>query len=376
VPPFHTGIPLTRPMKIVPVVSTLFLFSTGLGFAAVLDSAASCYNSTARILEAQLADPPTKDFTICPATTLSIGIPMSLALTGFTGGDIPLTVIHDDVTIQCGDDGDPQNNCRLSGGFIRFLTIPNHPLVPDRNVTTNNLRLKGLTFTGEMSTVFGWSVGPVVLSAPGNNMVLEDCIFQDLSSEQGVTAVTNDLATWITPAELYPLFSSELTIKGCRFHNVVYGLMVIGNYYQTMRIESATFSEMMYQDFGSGSLGVVANMGGIMTLSESTFDASQVASAAAHWSDDSSTNEVISTFDFRNNENRGIVFVNATDGEAYCEKGLLKQNRNKTFDCLDLFGEGDDTTSSAPASAPAGFSLRVALGVLSFGGAIFLGMVA
>ena len=358
-------------MKIVPVVSTLFLFSSLRGVA--VDSAASCYNSTARILEAQLADPPTKDFTICPATNISIGIPMSLALTEFTGGDIPLTVIHDDVTIQCGDDGDPTNDCRLSGGFIRFLTIPNHPLVPDRNVTTNNLHLKGLTFTGEMSTFFGWSVSPVVLSAPGNNMVLEDCIFQDLTSLQGVTAVTNDRATWITPAELYPPFSSELTLQGCRFHNVVYGVMVVGNYYQTMRIESATFHQMLYQDFGSGSLGVVANMGGIMTLSESTFDASQVASAAAHWSDDSTTTEVISTFDFRNNENRGIVFVNATDGEAYCEKGLLKQNRNKTFDCLDLFGEGDDTTSSAPTS----FSLVLValLGMLSVGGAILLGIV-
>ena len=359
-------------MKIVPVVSTLFLFSS-LGFAAVLDSAASCYNSTARILEAQLADPPTKDFTICPSTTLSIGIPNNLALTEFTGGEFPLTVIHDDVTIQCGDDGDPDNDCRLSGGFIRFLTIPNHPSVPDRNITTNNLHLKGLTFAGEMSTFFGWSVSPVVLSAPGNNMVLEDCIFQDLTSLQGVTAVTNDRATWITPAELYPPFSSELTIKGCDFHNVVYGQTVVGNYYQTMRIESATFHQMLYQDFGSGSLGVVANMGGIMTLSESTFDASQVASAAAHWSDDSSTTEVISTFDFRNNENRGIVFVNATDGEDFCEKGLLKQNRNKSFDCLDLFaGEGDDQTSSGPA----GFSLRVArLAMVSVGGAIFLGIV-
>ena len=351
-------------MKFVPVATILFLLAS-VGVAA--EDEASCYNSTASILQAQLTDPTTKVFKICPATTITIGLPTNFEFTEFAGGDIPLTVIYDDVTIQCGENGDPADDCRLSGGFIQFVTIPNNPFVSDRNVSTNNLLLKGLTFTGEMTEVPGLLGGPVYLSAPGTGMVIEDCYFKDLSGGGGVTAVTNSLAV-ITPAELYPPFSSELTIKGCSFQNVVYGRGVVVNYNQTMSLEGAIFNEMKYQDVGPGTYGLVANIGGVMELSESTFEASEVVSAVAYWWDISPT-DVVSTFEYRNNENSDIVFVNATGREDYCEEGLLKVNHNKSVfgDCVDLFGQSGDS-SSAPR-----FAVAAAL-ILSVG-SIFLGVV-
>ena len=339
-------------MKIIAVVTTLFLFSS-VGFAAEQ----ACYNSTVSILQAQLADPPIKDFQICPGTTINIGIPTNLEFTQFAGGDLPLTVIHDDVTIQCGENGDPNDECSLSGGFVQFVTIPANPFVPDRNISTNNLLLKGLTFTGEIATLPGSSLfgASVALSAPGTGMVIEDCLFKDLSGDKGVVAVSNQ-RNLRTSDELYPPFSSELTVIGCTFHNLVYGYVVVGNFNQTMTIQGANFSEITYQDLGDfdtnlslePTFGLVANLGGVMELFNSTFAASEVVYAVATWFDQNPT-DVNSTFDFLYNEGIDIVFVNVTD-EGYCEEGLLKFDLdNSTLgDCLDLFEQGE-----APSCAPA-----------------------
>ena len=349
IPQLH---PTIRKMKIAAAVTTLFLFSS-VSFAV----AQACYNSTTSILLAQLADPPIKDFQICPGTTINIGVPVNLEFTQFAGGDLPLTVIHDDVTIQCGENGDPNDECSLSGGFIQLVTTPNNPFVLDRNVSTDNLLLKGLTFTGEMAALPGSSLfgASVALSAPGTGMVIEDCLFKDLSGDKGVVAVSNQ-RNLRTSDELYPPFSSELTVIGCTFHNLVYGYVVVGNFNQTMTIQGANFSEITYQDLGDfdtnlslePTFGLVANLGGVMELFNSTFAASEVVYAVATWFDQNPT-DVNSTFDFLYNEGIDIVFVNVTD-EGYCEEGLLKFDLdNSTLgDCLDLFEQGE-----APSCAPA-----------------------
>ena len=293
-----------------------------------------CFNSTSDILMAQLLDPPVKDIKICAGTTISIGIPVNAEFSEFAGGDAPLTVLHDDVTIQCGENGDPNDECIISGGYIQFATLVSNPFVPDRNITTNNLLLKGLTFTGQLTDLPGLVSASVAFAAPGSGMVMENCVFDGLTA---AIAITN-AATLLSGREEYPYFSSDLTVQGCTFNDIAYGASVIVNDGQSMNVVNAVFNDITYMDMGTTPGGLVSSIGGTTSFSDSTFEVFEVATAAAYWVD-APVSGVASSFDFFNIENAGGgVFVNSTTGSDFCAEGLLKIDPvASSSDCLPLF---------------------------------------
>jgi hypothetical protein len=64
-------------------------------------------------------------------------------------------VIKDDVTIQCGIDGRREDNCIIEDGLVQVQTLnvfsrPDGTLKPS-GPSTDNFKLRGITFTGEMA---------------------------------------------------------------------------------------------------------------------------------------------------------------------------------------------------------------------------------
>ena len=298
-----------------------------------------CFNSTTDIILAQLLDPPVKDIKICAGTTITIGIPSNADFTEFAGGDIPLTALHDDVTIQCGDNGNPDDECVITGGYVQFVTEANNPFVPDRNITTNNLLLKGLTFTGQLISLPGFlTTSSIGVSTPGSGMVIEDCVFDGLTAY----SVFTNIGSILSGREEYPYFSSDLTVQRCVFNDIVYGASVILNDGQKIKMTEVVFNNITYGDFGTTTYGLVSSVGGITELSSSSFGASEVVTAAAFWWDISPT-AVASTFEYSNNADLGVSFVVGSGGAAVnatdtCPQGLMKVDLvGATIECLALF---------------------------------------
>ena len=340
-------------MKLQTTVPMIFFVSLMLlSMAGVVEAAGhdlGCYNSTMAIVLAQLQDPPVKVFTICPGTTIDVGIPIDETFANYDGGDVPLTILHDDVTIQCGGGGDPNDNCILNGGFIQLVTVPTNPFLPGQTITTNNLMLKGLTFTGTLTDLPGLESVAAYFSASGKNMTMSLCRFRSLAA----TSVISNSLSLLATVEQYPPFSSEITLQSCSFENVTYGYTIIGNYDQTIKIDGATMNEIQYEDCGcEGYISLIRNIAGVMTLTSSSFANSEVVSAVAYWSntsDMSASSDAVSTFDYSDNiESAGITFVDTDNRTDYCEDGLLKDNmiEGDFGDCLDLFVQAGDSAAT------------------------------
>jgi hypothetical protein len=299
-----------------------------------------CYNSTTAIVQAQLADPPVKSFNICPGTTIKVGLPANAEFTQFVGGDLPLSALHDNVTIQCGAKGDPADRCIFTGGYFQLVTSPVVALVQGRKVSTNNLRIKGLTFTGQLTTqVPGVATSSIALGAPGTGMIFEDCSFKNLTSDFIITNSRNSL----TAPEDLPFYSSELTVRNCTFENITYSSGVIANLRQNMTVTNSRFDNIKWAKCAScppSTLPVflVGNLAGSMKLSNNTFGASDIVQTAAAWLNFTS-NGVPSILMYSNNTKSGdLIIVNATGRQDYCEAGLLFQNSSNGFgECLNLF---------------------------------------
>ena len=141
-------------MKLYPSSSSDFLLFGAIAcllvqYIASADDSSDCYNSTLAILMAQLQG--SKDFILCPHTTIDIGVPANAQFTAFINGDYPLAILGDGVTVQCGYDGSSTNNCVLNGGFVQLVSIPNNPFLPTK-ITSNDLKVQGLTFSGTLQS--------------------------------------------------------------------------------------------------------------------------------------------------------------------------------------------------------------------------------
>jgi hypothetical protein len=293
----------------------------------------NCYNSTRAIFNAQLANPPVKFFKICPRTTINIGIPANTEFTEFVGGDIPLAAIHDDVTIQCGERGDPADRCILSGGYIQLVTSPTTALVPGRNISTNNLRIKGLTFTGQLTDLPGLVTASVSIGAPGTGMIVQNCVFRNLTA---YSVLTNTRSS---------NYSSELSVQSCYFENITYSGGVITNFRQTMNITRSLFNRIKWKKCPTCPpsnttlpIFLVGNVAGSMKFTRNTFGTSEIVQSALIWFN-LTTNGIPSKLSYARNYKYGdFVILNATSRTDYCGAGLLIRNSSTGFgQCSDLF---------------------------------------
>jgi len=313
---------------------------------APVPAAPTCFSTTTEILLAQLANPPVKNIVICPGTTINIGLPANAEFSEFVGGDIPLTPLHDDVTIMCGDDGSSDNECKISGGLVQMATSVSNPFVQGK-ITTHNLKVKGLTFTGDLTSIPGFGSVSVLLSAPGDNMVFEDCLFQFIKAEQ---IVGNQRNTLTDPLD-YPSFSSSVTFDRVWFADVAYGASILTNADQTMNLKEVSFENLMHEDCGCNPpIPVINNIRGIMDMSDSSFRVADVVTSVVYWSAFTNT----SSFSFSGNTQTGVQIIDKDirDPSEYCEGGLMvdrEQDGSLGTECYQLF---QDFSTPPPGSIP------------------------
>ena len=202
-----------------------------------------CFTSTSDMLTAQIGGQ--KDLVICPNTTIPIGLPTDGTFSSFAGGDLPLTAVADNVTIKCGEDGKSSNYCALDGGLVQFVTSPAIAQAPQLPIiTTHNLKLQGITFTGTLAGLPGAGELSVILSTQGQNVVFEDCVFANLTTVNKVLALDNNA---LVPPEAFPPGSVSLTIKDSLFSGITYASEVIENSNQTLILENVIFEDLKYQ---------------------------------------------------------------------------------------------------------------------------------
>lgn len=228
-------------MKVSCCNSFLLLATVSLAaFEVVTAADDDCFTTSLAIVEAQVTG--ARDFVICPNTTIEIGVPTDAAYTDFVDGDIPLTVVADDVTIKCGEDGKSSNNCVLNGGLIQFVTSAVLTQAPGLILTSNNLMVQGLTFKGILTTFPGVESVPVTLASPGKNIVFDDIIFESVRANMMflLGPTTN------SPTDSFPPGASHVTLKNSVFRNVAYGDVVVENIDQSLILDGVVFENVMH----------------------------------------------------------------------------------------------------------------------------------
>eukprot|EP00978_Attheya_sp_CCMP212_P032288 scaffold125421_cov58-Attheya_sp.AAC.1 len=143
-------------------------------------------------------------YVVCPNTEFLIGTQLSQGAT-FLGGDFPIGVFLPGLHIMCGKSGSSENKCMLSGGQEQITSLVStdllealFPLLPELvpglaeypkklprgfQLDTSDLIIEGMTFTNfsmfpENKGGDGLLHAPLHLISPGQNMAVQDCIFE------------------------------------------------------------------------------------------------------------------------------------------------------------------------------------------------------
>lgn len=242
------------------------------------------------------------------------------ALTATQFGDFPLIVIQDNVEILCGEDGSSANNCVFTSGLIQFITLASLPQFGLPSVTTNNFRLSGFTFTGTLTSVPTIDAQPMGFSAPGTNMIVEDCHFTDMTTRDIFSVGSNALS--VTPAN-----SVEVTIKDCTFTNIDYNdSSAIGcGDEQSLTIVNTTFSNVQYVEGLGGAdcdcdsvIFILCSGGATCNIQDSCFDDISFGTTLIH-------------------ENNGTSVM--TDNLYLGPGGITLWPSNRTFFCDQGFSD-------------------------------------
>ena len=240
----------------------------------------ACYSEVdetfcAQIKSITMAESGTLVLSICENTTIDVGIPGSeLDPFLYVDGVPPLTILRDDVTIQCGIDGNSSNGCKLNGGWVQ-LTNYAAILMKSYGVgtgTTNNLKIKGLTFTGELKdnpfTPQQDDTAAISLSAPAEYIVIEDIVVEGLTGRFPI--VLTDLNAGDGP-------TIDVTIQDSIIRNVTYSNVVVWNNHQTATLRNVHFQDIKWNwDRNEGSYWfnsiVETTEGGTTTMIDCSFD--------------------------------------------------------------------------------------------------------
>ncbi len=313
----------------------MLLRSSILFLASMLTSChAVCYNDTQAMLMAQVAGE--KQLEICAGSTLAIGIPTTGDLMEWSAMP-PLVVITDDVEIYCGADKKSTNNCVLEGGVLQLVTSYFNPLLPGvATNSTNNLKITGLTFQGTLTEVSGLSLGnAVAIGAPGTNIVLDDCIFQDLIGSNTIFVGRNDF----TPEENFGPKTAEIFIQNSVFRNIQFGRHVIYNAAQTIHLNTVSFNNINYSPLCDCEVASVFELenASTTTLNDVTINDVETLTALVYQIGEGTefTHEDLTVEGYS-------IYEEATRKEDdYCLGGWIVETvTNGAFDdCIDLVGE-------------------------------------
>ena len=337
-------------MKLYPSSSSDFLLLGAIAclLAQYIASAATpnndstdCYNSTLSILMAQTQG--SKDFILCPNTTIDMGVPANPQFTDFIDGDFPLVILGDGVTVQCGPDGSSTNNCVLNGGFIQLVSIPNNPLFPGK-ITSNDLKVQGLTFSGTLQGGNNILTTAIAVGTVGTNMIVEDCIFTNLEESDHVVFMSASLSS---PEDLLPQ-QSTLTISNSVFTDITYKREILHVDSQTLIVQGSTFHNIEYQSCGcnESSLFVAADDANMSVEDTSISNVEVLTSVVILYGDTEFTTKGLSV------SNTTIYDMDSRPEDEYCEEGLVVEKvQNGALDeCLELL-EDSSVTKNVEGSA-------------------------
>jgi len=105
----------------------------------------------------QIFNPMPETFTVCPNTVYNITTELEIDNVDY---HLPIVVPFDDITINCGVDGNVNNECIFTGGYV-------HALLAGKNSVVN-----GFTFK-ESVGVSVVTAGPSTFTAQFNNCIFE-----------------------------------------------------------------------------------------------------------------------------------------------------------------------------------------------------------
>ena len=303
------------------------------------NGSSDCYNSTLAILMAQTQG--SKDFILCPNTTIDIGVPANPQFTDFINGDFPLLILGDGVTVQCGHDGLSTNNCVLNGGFIQLVSTPNNPLFSDK-ITSNDLKVQGLTFSGTLQGGNNILTTAIAIGTIGTNMIVEDCIFTNLESDQ-VVFMGNDALS--SPEDLLPQ-QSTLTISNSVFTDITYKREILRVVSQTLTVQGSMFHNIKYQSCGCNESSLFVADDANMSVEDTSISNVEVlTSVVILYGDTEFTTKALSV------SNTTIYDKDSRPEDEYCEEGLVVERvENGAWDeCLELL---EDSSVYTPKPTP------------------------
>ena len=192
-----------------------------------------------------------RTYTICPNTTIPIGIndpncnPLTSNCQIISGGKFPLVVLNPNTHFRCGENGASSENCVLSGGWEQLYTLvdssllevflgllraqnPNLPQLPAGYIPdSSNLLVEGLTFTAsfDTNTTFHFH-SPVLFQGPGTDMKLSDCVWKASNKTfppyTGVRLAFSGNKNFNGPG-LY----SSLELDGCLFEDNIFAYAAV-----------------------------------------------------------------------------------------------------------------------------------------------------
>jgi hypothetical protein len=188
----------------------------------------ACYTSFRDIMVDMAKKDPFsfEKYIVCPNTLIEIGTPVSLGSTEFVNGDTELTM-RQFSRVYCGEDGASSNNCIVRGGKTQVsVTHFSYDFEAKKR-----MEVKGFTFeAAENLAVFA--------IFPEGDLLLEDCIFRDITQGGVLTA---SVAAQLSP---------DITFRNCQFDNNMVGN--IGHMFDTnsgarLTITDSVFSNNMYK---------------------------------------------------------------------------------------------------------------------------------
>eukprot|EP00934_Nitzschia_sp_Nitz4_P004747 Nitzschia sp. Nitz4//scaffold321_size20361//1898//3796//NITZ4_008681-RA/size20361-processed-gene-0.29-mRNA-1//1//CDS//3329547769//4737//frame0 len=208
-----------------------------------------CFTTVRAILRDQLVNEDIPSvYIVCPNTTIQVGNFKNLVAGdySFVGGDYPLMAFRENVVIQCGLNGSSDNNCVFVDGFAQVLTSDNLPSpLGGVTVTTpiDNFTIRGMTFSGQAMAAGSLDGNSVILSHPGKNIRLEDCIWKNITAPYGLITVAENSYQTLTDFTLEHQ-SIEVTFSECQFRDIIYDKPLIYVQHQDIRIERSEFRDI------------------------------------------------------------------------------------------------------------------------------------
>ena len=206
-------------------------------------------------------------FRICPNTTIDIGT-FRNPVRGdfnFTNGDFPLLVIRPNVTVQCGLNGDPSDNCVLDGGLSHLVTqfAHGHPKYgmlsyPEVAESIDGMTIRGITFRGDFEPSGPFGGVSIALSHPALDVKFEDCVWKDIAATKRLITVGRNYLMELLNIPLLDL-SIEVTFTNCKFENIQYEEDFIASYQQAIHIKNSVFRNIKLSPLLSSGCGIHPN---------------------------------------------------------------------------------------------------------------------